>query len=331
MLEFKIINDKLTWERFLLASDQVNFLQSWAWGEFHRSLGHKIFRLGIYQSFRLVGLVLLIKIIARRGVYFEVPGGPIINWKDKAIIGQVFAYLKKLGLEQKISFIRIRPNICFKPEFNLIKAPMHLHAENTWVLDLNQSEAEIMAKMRKTTRYLIKKAIKLGVKIIISNNEHDIDILAKLQQDTVNRHHFIPFSREYFLNQFKAFKVDNTIKIFKAIYQGRVLSIAMIIFYGPEAIYHYSASSDEARQIPASYLVQWEAIKLAKKQHCRRYNFWGIAPNDNSRHRFYGVTIFKKGFGGQRLNYCPAYDLVVRKNYWLIYLFESLRKIFRRL
>lgn len=332
MLNFKIITDKKIWEKFLLASDQVTFLQSWNWGMFHENLGHKIFRIGIYQQQKLIGLILAIKICAKRGTYLEIPGGPILNWQKQTVIDQVFNYLKSLAKKEKAVFIRIRPNIIITPKLNLVKAPMHLHAENTWVLDLNKTPEQLLAGMRKNTRYSIKKAEKLGVTVIESTAQKDIDKLYQLQLAVVSRQHFTPFSYQYLLTQFQAFVKDGQIKIFKAIYQEKILAISFIIFYGDEAVYHYSGSSDELRQIPASYALQWQAILTAKQLGFKRYNFWGIASNNNPRHRFAGVTLFKIGFGGRGINYFPAHDLIVNHwLYWPTYIFEALRKKLRRL
>jgi lipid II:glycine glycyltransferase (peptidoglycan interpeptide bridge formation enzyme) len=80
-----------------------------------------------------------------------------------------------------------------------------------------------------------------------------------------------------------------------------------------------------------NYLLQWEAIKEAKKRNMQTYNFWGISPNENPNHRFSGVTKFKIGFGGSRVDYLHAHDLPISSWYWAVYLLESLRKSSRRL
>ena len=44
----------------------------------------------------------------------------------------------------------------------------------------------------------------------------------------------------------------------------KLLAQAFIILYGNEAVYHYGASTDEGRNHPGAYLIQWEAVKEAK-------------------------------------------------------------------
>ncbi|MEK7143873.1 MAG: peptidoglycan bridge formation glycyltransferase FemA/FemB family protein, partial [Patescibacteria group bacterium] len=78
-------------------------------------------------------------------------------------------------------------------------------------------------------------------------------------------------------------------------------------------------------------LLQWEAIKEAKNRGCRFYNFWGIAPENNPKHPWAGLTLFKKGFGGFSEEYIPAHDFVIKYSYWFVCLIEKIRKIRRGL
>lgn len=338
MITVRKISQKKLWEDFLQSSPQVSFLQSYNWGEFHRKLGHKIFRLGFYQDNNLIGITLLIKIKAKRGSYLECPAGPVISYTNYKVVEQILNLIKDLASKEKTSFIRIRPNVKeTKQNLELLKklglnpAPMHLHAETTWLLDLGLPKKELLLNMRKNTRHAIKKAKKLKILVTASTNPKDISLLYKLQLDTVKRHKFIPFSEEYFLDQLNAFKKDNQIQLFKASYQGQVLAISFIIFYGDEATYHYSGSSSTHRNIPVSYALQWAAIKAAKKRGLLKYNFWGIAKDSKKDHRFSGVTTFKKGFGGYQANYIKGHDLPIKKTYWLTYIFETLRRRTRHL
>ena len=325
MFEVKAVNHRAAWEEFLLASAQVNFLQSWGWGEMQLVLKKPIFRLGVFDRGRLIGILQLIKVAAKRATYFECPGGPVIDWSGP-VYPWLFRQLKRFARDHGASFIRIRPNILAQ-NLGLRQAPMHLTAETTWVLPLEPDEDQLLKNMRKTTRYLIRKAEKLEVQISQSVDPVDIDLLFKLQQETVDRKHFVPFSRDYFMAELKAFLPDN-IRLFKAVYRGKVLALAMIIFYGAEAVYHYSGSSNANREIPASYLLQWEVIKAAKKLGFSRYNFWGYT--QNPRHRFYGPSLFKAGFGGYEIKYLPAQDLVVSPAYWPNWLLETWRRKWRR-
>lgn len=335
----KQITSKSEWEDFILSKTEANFLQSWSWGEFHRALGKTINRAGFYEKRGLVGVMLSIVEPARRGKYLTVPGGPIIDWGNKNVVNEFAKQIKIIAKENKCVFVRVRPqlksdefskNLFKKLEF--IKAPMHLHAELTSQLDITKPEEELMAKMRKATRYEVKRGIRERIKITTSNDPSNIKKFYGLQVETAKRQKFVPFSYKFLYEQFKVFAENGNAILYKAEFEKKLLAQAFVIFYGKEAVYHYGASTHDGRHYPGAYLIQWEAIKEAKKREMTRYNFWGVAPIDKQDHRFAGLSLFKRGFGGQDFQYLPAQDLIINKpKYLLNYIIESLRNHLRGL
>jgi lipid II:glycine glycyltransferase (peptidoglycan interpeptide bridge formation enzyme) len=76
----------------------------------------------------------------------------------------------------------------------------------------------------------------------------------------------------------------------------------MVVTFGKEAYYLYGASSRD--NLYAPYLVQWEAMDLARRAGCSRYDMWGIprpAHADAS-----GLYRFKKRFAGTAVEYAGA-------------------------
>lgn len=336
--EVKDITSKKTWEDFLSKHPETNFLQSWYWGQFHEVLGHKIKRSGFIKDDKLVGVMLSVIENAKRGKYLTVPGGPIIDWKDDVIVKQFAGEVKRIAKTERCVFIRVRPQLesndfsknLFK-DLGFINAPMHLHAELTSQLDITPTEEQLLVNMRKATRYEIKKAISLGIKIETKSNLKTIQKFYDLQLQTAKRQKFVPFPYNFLSEQFKVFLEDNQAILFSAKLGNKLLAQAFIIFYGAETDYHYGASTEEGRKFPGAYLIQWEAIKEAKKRGLRIYNFWGVAPEGDKDHRFSGLSLFKRGFGGADFEYLHAQDLIINyPRYLFNYSVEFLRKRIRR-
>ena len=338
MVKAQEINDKEQWESFVLERPEANFLQSWNWGEFHSQLGHTIYREGIFDDSKLVGLFLVIKEKAKRGIYLTIPGGPLIDWSNKQVREESVKRIREIAKTENCSFVRIRPQLIENSDNNqilkalgFVNAPMHLHAELTHQLDLSKSEDQLLSEMRKATRYEIRQAQKLGIRIETSNKTEDMESFYEMQLDTARRQKFVPFGRDFLLKQFEVFSKENQVVLFTAWYGEIKLAQAFVIFYGREADYHYGVSTEEARKYPGAYLIQWEAIREAKKRGMERYNFWGVAPEGAKDHRFSGVSLFKRGFGGFDVSYCHARDLVINYPKYLInWLIESFRKYIRR-
>lgn len=342
-MEISEIKDKKIWEDFLLTCEQKTFLQSWNWGEFQQSLGYKIWRLGLYEGEQLISVALVIKHVARRGSFLLVPHGPITGFKIHdlrfKILENLTEKLKELAKEEKVDFIRISPiwertqeNETLFSESGFRLRALHTHPESSWKLNIEPTEEQLLAGMRKTTRYLIKQAEKNDVEVFQSFDSKDVEIFNKMHLEVVKHQKFVPFSLNYFQKEFSAFAADNQIALFFARYQGKVIAASYGIFWSGMAFYHHAALLPEYKKIPAAYLLQWTAIQEAKKRGCNIYDFWGYAdPEKDRKHPYAGPTLFKMGFGGYKEEYVKTQDLVLSKRYWLNYIIETIRKVRRGL
>jgi len=330
-MKIKEIKSPKTLEKFLEEADYHSFLQTWQWGEFQKSLGNEILRLGIIDKNRLLMIALVIKHKVKRGKFLFIPHGPVFrqNSKDfKKPLELLLKYLKKIAKSKNFWFIRIAPIQTNLPslqnlyqELKMKPAPIYMHAEKMWILNLEKNEKEILAEMRKTTRYLIRKAPKQGLVVEKRNDLEALNIFWNLYWQTAKREKFIPFSKEYLQKEFEAFRKKDKCLWFLVRVKNQYLAGALVIFTNFSAFYHQGASIHTS--YPASYLLQWEAIKEAKKWGCRFYNFWGIFQKGRTPKSWQGLTLFKTGFGGQELNLLPTYDLVISPKYYFTWIWEK--------
>jgi len=189
-------------------------------------------------------------------------------------------------------------------------------------LDITKSEEQLLAEMRKTTRYLIRKAERDNVIIEKRTDEKAVDDFWKIYQETAKRENFVPFSKNYIKNEFEAFnKTGSALFFFGKIETGPVVAAALIIFTKSTAFYHQGASIHT--KVPVTYLLQWEAIKEAKKRGCQLYNFWGTLLPGRTPKSWSGLTLFKQGFGGHQIDYLPTQDYIISKKYCLTYFWEK--------
>ena len=335
---------KKIWEDFIFRCQEKTFLQSWNWGEFHISLGNKIWRFGIFNENEMIAAVLVIKISAKRGSFLLVPHGPIIKSEIREIKFEIIKILKNklenLAKPEKTDFIRISPILKRVEENNkLFKdlafrvSPLHYHPESSWKLDISLNEDQILSQMRKTTRYLINHGQNNNdIEIIKSADVKDMEIFYKIHQEVVKIKKFVPFSLDYLSKEFLAFLPDNQVSLFFAKYKGNIIAGSFEIFWSKIGFYHHAALLPEFKKLPVSYILQWEAIKEAKARNCKIYDFWGYAdPIKNPKHPYSGPTLFKMGFGGQKYEYVKTQDFVISSKYWLNYIIEVLRRFKRRL
>lgn len=269
-------------------------------------------------TWRIEG-ALVIKVVARRGSFLLVPHVPMMT-------RQLCDALIALGRRERCVFVRVCPlmidtveNRAIFTELNFKPAPMHVHPEFAWILDLRKTEDQLLADMRKTTRYTIRKAEKDGIVAEVSTDQDDIERFWKLYELTAQRQQFVPYSKKSIADEFRAFG-DHAFWVFSS------EAAAMIIIDGTEGFYHHGASTHHPT---ASYAVQWAAIREVKRRGCDYYNFWGVWPAAKKEHPQYGLSQFKRGFGGFEEAYVPTQDFKLSNLYYLTNIIERVRKMKR--
>ena len=328
MIKITEENDKKIWDEFCNLQNDYPFFQSSVWSEIESKLGYKIFKFKVEKNKNLVAVFQIVKINAKRGKYLYLRQGPVFKQYNSEIFKAIIDFLKVLGKKEKVDFIRIGR---FPQEQDALEtlrrygfinsAYQNAEAQVVWVLDLDKSEQDLLKAMRKSHRYLIKKSKELDIKLIKTKNPKDLERFLSLYKNLSLRKHFI--AHKGVREEFEIFSKNDEEVLFLAQYENKIIGGAIIAFVGNCAIYRHSASDDNFKHIPASYLIQWEAILEAKKRGKKIYNFWGITPdNAGKNHPWNGLTLFKTGFGGRKIYYLPIMDLPLNIFYVKNYLID---------
>lgn len=333
------VTDEAVWDGFVSGLKPNTFLHSWAWGQVQKAAGQNVRYVGFYTGDQLVGAALVITVNARRGRHYLVPHGPIFRTYNelKVYHDDFIRYLQQSARNDGAVALRIAPllldtdhNRTFYRKLKFRPAPLHVHSELTWMLDLDKPYEQLEAGMRKTTRHAIRNAAQAGIELDILTDETEVLCrFMPLYDSTGQRHKFVPFQESLLKAQVHEFNKRNK---FYAIFgrQGnRDVAAALLFQYGSTVFYHHGASRQTDTGPSATHAVQAMALKEAVRRGALRYNFWGIAPADHPHHPFAGITVFKQGFGGYAMNYMHAQDLRLSLGYWKLWLIEQWRRMRR--
>lgn len=333
------VEDKKRWDKFVTGRKEANFLQSWDFYEFHCSRGKEVVRRGVIDDKgKLMAVYAGVVETARRGRYLTIAGGPLMDYTDKKLVSKVFSDIREQGKAHSCVFVRVRPqevmsNNILKVLSNqgLRRAPMYLSVEYAGVLDLKKSEEEILVGASQGFRRKLRKAAKLNIEVMAGTSDEAIDEFCRLEKLHAKRQKYVAFSSEFLRKQFEAFREGGEVLIYTARKDGEVLAQNFMIFYGPEASYHYGVSSTLGTKYSAAPLLHLKAMEEARKRGCIRYNLWGIVEPDEIKHRFYGVSEFKRSFGCEELRYTPAHDMILDPlRYTLNWVVETARRKWRK-
>jgi len=295
-------------------------LQSIEWGEFRKKTGVKVVFTG--------NLLITIHPIPHTKYNIGyVPKGPDINQ-------EMLIKLLEIGKKENCIFIQLEPNVentndkeyKFK---NLIFSSRPLLTKYTFILDLTKSEEELLKNMHPKTRYNLRLAEKKGVKIIEDNSDKAFEEYLRLTKETTQRQKFYAHNEDYHKKMWETLRVNDENKndkdklkayLFKAVYENEVL-VTWILFVLNDVLYYpYGASSANHREVMASNLMMWEAIKFGKKLGLKKFDMWGaLDKNSDTKDPWYGFHKFKEGYGGEHVEFLGSYDFIINKNLYFVY------------
>jgi len=331
------IKNKEKWDEFVASKKGSQFLQSYYWGEFKKGLGYKVRRFVFTEDEDIKMTAQVIKKDLPLGNnYLYCPRGPVLaedlsDDEKTEIIDEFIKKIKKWAKKENSVFLKIEPPLIKKEnniDFNNLgfQKAQSIQPPHTVIINLEESEDEILKQMHKKTRYNIRLARRKGVKIEFSQDIKDVEKFYQLVKVVNQREGISSFSLDYYKKMFKIFLKDDNILLIKGIFKGKTIVMNLIIFYGDMAVYNHGASANKHRNVMAPHLAHWKTIKKAKEKGLKFYDLRGIAPNDNPEHKWAGLTRFKKGFSKNVVEYVGGYDLVFKPFLYQLY---SLAKKFK--
>lgn len=317
----------------LSVEESVPFTQAWFFGKWQEIMERKVRRFEIIKDSETIGFFQVIKypsVFSKSFLY--IPHGPVLIKKPDMEFLKIFSEkLIQISKEENAIFVRFdfhgfnygsKENLgrYFKRTPAYAYHSSYFQPKFEWILNLANTEEEILNYMHPKSRYNINLATRKGVKIEIINEDFKkyFDDFYKLLNETARRDNFNLHHKIYYQNIFTNCAENRNAFLAIAKYNGNILAINIILLFGSAAYFILGGSSGEHKNFMFSYLAQWEAMKEAKKRGFKIYNFGAV-----DREGFEGISRFKKGFGGELLKHSDSYDLVLKPFWYYLY---NLRK-----
>ncbi len=311
------------WKAFIANHPEAHLLQTGEWGELKAGFGWTPVRIISGDT----GVQLLIKKLPLGYSVAYIPRGPVAGSKK-----ETWEEITALCRKRKTVFIKV------EPDFVDIKSTMNTKEIHNWkmdarsiqpmrtiLVDLSGTEEEILARMKQKCRYNIRLAEK---KEIVIHESENIDTYYDLMLATGKRDNFGIHTKAYYQKAFELFHKDKACALLIAKFQNKPLAGLLVFRQGMRAWYLFGASNDEERNRMPTYLLQWEAIRWAKRNGCSEYDLWGVPDEDEEilerefesrADGLWGVYRFKRGFGGKLVRSIPAMDLVLNPFLYRLY------------
>lgn len=167
-------------------------------------------------------------------------------------------------------------------------------------IDLLRPADQIFTGFTEAKRRAVRRATKLEVRI---KQTSDIEQLIRIKNKSAG---FLGFITTYGIAKMRTIFGEKQSAILLAeLERGRTVGGVFLIFHKQTAFYWIAGATREGKKLFAPTLLVWEALKLAKSQGCRVFDFVGVwderLPSQNTEWK--GFTKFKEGFGGKELYY----------------------------
>lgn len=305
-------------------------LQSWEWGEFRRR--HKWEPLRLLAPDGRSAVQILLRKLPGLGYIAYAPHGPLTE--DLEDLGTVTEYAGEYAAQRGACLLDIEPRVektGHLEERGFFKMKNSVQPRCTFMINVLDDPEKQLAALPKDARYGIRRARREGVEVEVSTGQAGgLEEFLDLLGETARRQHFALRPSRYY----REFMQDLSAHLILARRgeQGELLSGALILTFGGEAYYLYGASASESENLYASYLVQYEALNVARGEGARRYDMWGpCEPREGDP--MWGVYRFKKKFGGEEKRYAglheknlrPTWGRVARTGIQSYYAIQKLR------
>jgi peptidoglycan pentaglycine glycine transferase (the first glycine) len=325
------------WDDFVIQFPNAHLLQSTAWGELKARFGWQVVRLAVSRDSPAGAQVLLRRLPLGFSIAY-IPKGPLGNLGESRLPGweNLCSEIDCLCRERRTVFLKIEPDLWEKstvsdgsidgavviesnrePDgFRLGEQSIQL--PRTLLVDLRGEEELVLGRMKQKARYNIRLASKKGV---VASASSDLETFHRLMLATGRRDAFGVHSLEYYQRAYELFHPTGECELFIANFEGEPVAALMAFAHGLRSWYFYGASSDKRRELMPTYLLQWEAMRWARKCGCLSYDLWGVPDVDDTvleagfqqaSRGLWGVYRFKRAFGGQLFRAPGPWDRVYR-------------------
>lgn len=317
------------WNQFLVSHPNAHLLQTAEWGELKSAFGWKAVRIitgniGVQILFRKLPLGFKVGYIPK----------PAFSSQQSIFNQELWREIDAVCKKNRAVFLKIEPNLWQDTELNnlpitnyqLRMSSHNIQPPRTIIVDIKDSQEQILARMKQKTRYNIRLAEKKGVTVRAWD---DIEAFHNMMLLTGKRDGFGVHSREYYQRAYDLLYPKQMGELLLAEYEGKPLAALFVARHGNRAYYLYGASTDEERNRMPTYLLQWEAMKWVKARGSEEYDLWGVPDEEEDvleanfetrRDDLWGVYRFKRGFGGELKRAVQAMDKVYNPLLYWAYL-----------
>jgi hypothetical protein len=244
--------------------------------------------------------------LTKRGIAW-VRWGPL--WKrggdDRGIevLRQALSALHDEYVVRRRLILRIAPRLILDdgPDYSSVVSDEgfsslgDLVPDRTLILPLAGEIAELRRSLAQKWRNSLNKAEKSGLSVVSGAGLDLFDEFTRVYTEMLRRKDFAPTADIDKHRRLQAVLPERMkMGVLIARHEGRACAGVIYSALGDTAVYLFGATNETGMRTSASYLLQWETVKILKASGIVAYDLHGINPKANP-----GTYHFKKGLAGK--------------------------------
>lgn len=308
MTTIRRCQDKQEWDNYVL-DNGGHPLQLWGWGDLKSVHGWKADRLFLLDDAEdVVGAAQLLvrKLPWPLRSLSYIPRGPVVSEANRAeLLTQLAGYAKSNYHSVAIS---VEPDsIEFEAPVGWVKSKNRILPAKTIILNIKQTESELLADMVKKTRQYIRKSASEAMKIKIVHSKDELTKCLKIYHETAKRAKFNLHKDQYYYDAFN--KLGDKSVLFVAYIEDQPAAFLWLAISADTAFELYGGVNEIGQQLRLNYALKWHAILKCKEWGLGRYDFGGLIGG--------GVSTFKLGWASAETELAGTFDRPLSKFYGL--------------
>ena len=166
-------------------------------------------------------------------------------------------------------------------------------------IDLERNMEDLYRNIRKGHKSDIKKAIKSGMRVEELRDGSELSSFISV---------YLKMCKARMMGGHSANEIEGICNYLIQHKKGQILLAkdannivvggAILVFQGVSVRYLISASDPDRRDLPMTHLVIYMALKSAKTDNFKYFDFWGYNHFAEKDNQIFNINSFKKGFGG---------------------------------
>jgi lipid II:glycine glycyltransferase (peptidoglycan interpeptide bridge formation enzyme) len=301
--------------------------QSWEWGLFQQRMGLKPLRLLDEEG----GGGTQVLLQEQRGGFSVayIPYGPLTA--DTSDLPELTEAVARKAHKYRAYLLKIDPR--WNVELGQVPLGVGRYVraaselpDSTLIVDVLNNSEEQLKSLPGDTRRRIQNAHEQGVEVEKFSSGSvgigkGIAEFLDLLEDTSKRQGF-QFAHRAFYEALMR-DLDRLAHLVLARLEGRLRAGAIVATFGDETYYLFGAFRPEEEGLRALDVVHWQAIDIARRAECSRYDMWGTAEGVFPAHWPWALDPSKKSFGGTLVRYAEAHIRIL--SYLQLYEQSALR------